>query len=146
MAKLTQCDRILRHLEDYGSIDPMIAIKEYGCMRLASRISDLKGRGIEIIAERTKGSRRGFHAHRKLQQVLIAIHGSCKILLDDGSQKQIVELTKPNEGLLVGNAMWREMYDFSDGAVLMVLASEFYDEADYIRNYEDFLEYVKENG
>ena len=58
MAKLTQCDRILRHLEDYGSIDPMIAIKEYGCMRLASRISDLKGRGIEIIAERTKGKNR----------------------------------------------------------------------------------------
>ena len=58
MAKLTQCDRILRHLEDYGCIDPMVAIKEYGCMRLASRISDLKGRGIEIIAERTKGKNR----------------------------------------------------------------------------------------
>lgn len=58
MSKLTQCDRILRHLEDYGSIDPMVAIKEYGCMRLASRISDLKGRGIEIIAERTKGKNR----------------------------------------------------------------------------------------
>jgi hypothetical protein len=58
MAKLTQCDRILRHLEDYGSIDPMVAIREYGCMRLASRISDLKGRGIEIIAERTKGKNR----------------------------------------------------------------------------------------
>ena len=56
--KLTQCDRILRHLEDYGSIDPMTAIKDYGCMRLASRISDLKDRGIEIIAERTKGKNR----------------------------------------------------------------------------------------
>ena len=58
MAKLTQCDRILRHMEDYGSIDPMTAIKEYGCMRLASRIADLKGRGIEIVAERTKGKNR----------------------------------------------------------------------------------------
>ena len=58
MAKLTQCDRILRHLEDYGSIDPMVAIKEYGCMRLASRISDLKGRGVEIVSERTKGKNR----------------------------------------------------------------------------------------
>lgn len=58
MAKMTQCDRILRHLEDYGAIDPMTAIKEYGCMRLASRISDLKGRGIEITAERTKGKNR----------------------------------------------------------------------------------------
>ena len=58
MAKMTQCDRILRHLEDYGSIDPMVAIKEYGCMRLASRISDLKDRGIGIVAERTKGKNR----------------------------------------------------------------------------------------
>ena len=58
MAKMTQCDRILRHLEDFGSIDPMTAIKEYGCMRLASRIADLRGRGVEIIAKRTKGKNR----------------------------------------------------------------------------------------
>ena len=58
MAKLTQCDRILRHLEDHGSIDPMVAIKEYGCMRLASRIADLKGQGYDIVAERTKGKNR----------------------------------------------------------------------------------------
>ena len=58
MAKLTQCDRILRHLTDYGSIDPMVAIKEYGCMRLASRIADLKGRGHDIVSERAKGKNR----------------------------------------------------------------------------------------
>ena len=58
MTKLTQCDRILRHLTDYGSIDPMVAIKEYGCMRLASRIADLKGRGHDIVSERTKGKNR----------------------------------------------------------------------------------------
>lgn len=58
MPKLTQCDRVLRHLEDYGSIDPMVAIREYGCMRLASRIADLKGRGHDIVAERTKGKNR----------------------------------------------------------------------------------------
>lgn len=58
MAKLTQCDRILRNMEDYGAIDPMVAIKEYGCMRLASRIADLRGMGHEIIAERTKGKNR----------------------------------------------------------------------------------------
>lgn len=58
MAKLTQCERILRHMEDYGTIDPMVAIKEYGCMRLASRIADLKDMGIDIIAERTKGKNR----------------------------------------------------------------------------------------
>lgn len=58
MAKMTQCERILRHMEDYGCIDPMVAIQEYGCMRLASRIADLKGMGHEIIAERTKGKNR----------------------------------------------------------------------------------------
>lgn len=87
---------------------------------------------------------RGKHAHKNLQQILICIHGSCKILLDDGTEKEIVPLDKPNEGLYVSNAMWREMFDFSSDAVLMVLASEFYDESDYIRNYEDFLAYVKE--
>ena len=58
MAKLTQCERILRHMKDYGSIDPMVAIKEYGCMRLTSRIHDLKGQGYNIVAERTKGKNR----------------------------------------------------------------------------------------
>lgn len=88
--------------------------------------------------------RRGFHAHRKLQQVLLCVHGSCKILLDDGREKTVVELADPAEGLFVGNAMWREMYDFSPGAVLLVLASEYYDEADYIRDYQDFLSYLEE--
>lgn len=58
MAKMTQCDRILRHMKDYGSIDPMVAIHEYGCMRLASRIADLRGMGHDIVAERTKGKNR----------------------------------------------------------------------------------------
>ena len=87
---------------------------------------------------------RGHHAHKSLEQILIWIHGSCKILLDNGIEKKIVPLEKPYEGLYVSNNMWREMYDFSEDAVLMVLASEFYDEDDYIRNYEDFLKFVKE--
>lgn len=90
-----------------------------------------------------EGVHRGYHAHKSLEQILICIHGSCKILLDDGNEKEVVTLDKPYEGLYVSNVMWREMYDFSSDAVLMVLASEYYDEADYIRNYEDFLEYVK---
>lgn len=90
-------------------------------------------------------SRRGFHAHRDLQQVLICIHGSCKILMDNGTEKVDVLLDKSNEGLLIENNIWREMYDFSPGAVLLVLASRYYDEADYIRNYDDFLAFVKEN-
>lgn len=99
---------------------------------------------VYYIYDVVPGERRGFHAHKKLQQVLLCVHGSCKILLDDGKEKEIVELNDPAEGLFVGNAMWREMYDFSPGAVLLVLASEYYDEADYIRNYQDFLSYMKE--
>lgn len=90
-----------------------------------------------------KGVIRGYHAHRNLQQILVCIHGSCKILLDNGTEKKKVYLEKPYEGLYVPNNMWREMYDFSDGAVLMVLASEYYNEEDYIRDYDKFLEYVK---
>ena len=88
------------------------------------------------------GVARGFHAHRNLEQILICVHGSCKILLDDGTEKAVVPLDKPNEGLYIANNMWREMFDFSPDAVLMVLASQLYDESDYIRNYEDFLEFV----
>ena len=90
-----------------------------------------------------EGVRRGFHAHKALEQILICIHGSCKILLDNGTEKKIVPLEKPYEGLYIANDMWREMYDFSPDAVLMVLASEYYNEEDYIRNYDDFLEFVK---
>jgi len=88
--------------------------------------------------------RRGFHAHRNLQQILICVSGSCKIHLDDGHDTAEVLLDKPSEGLYIANDMWREMYDFSEGAVLLVLASEYYDEADYIRNYDAFLNMVKE--
>lgn len=90
--------------------------------------------------------RRGFHAHKDLKQILICIHGSCKILLDDGKEKTIVPLDKPYEGLYVSNDMWREMFDFSEDAVLMVLASEYYDESDYIRDYDEFLKYTTEEG
>ena len=90
-----------------------------------------------------KNVRRGVHAHKCLEQILICIHGSCKVLLDNGREKKIVSLEKPYEGLYVPNNMWREMYDFSDGAVLMVLTSELYDESDYIRDYDEFLKLVK---
>lgn len=92
------------------------------------------------------GVRRGFHAHKSLEQILICIHGSCKILMDNGTEKKIVSLEKPYEGLYINNNIWREMFDFSSDAVLMVLASEYYDEDDYIRNYDDFLEFVNKDG
>lgn len=88
---------------------------------------------------------RGKHAHRRLEQILVCIHGSCKIRLDNGHEKKIVPLERPYEGLYVGHSMWREMYDFSPDAVLMVLASEYYDESDYIRDYDEFLAMVRES-
>ena len=89
-----------------------------------------------------KGVIRGHHAHKTLEQILICIHGSCKILLDNGKEKKKVFLEKPYEGLYVPNNMWREMYDFSEDAVLMCLASEVYNEEDYIRDYDEFLKFV----
>lgn len=90
-----------------------------------------------------KGVRRGYHAHRSLQQILVCTHGKCKILLDDGKEKIIISLDRPDTGLYIKNNIWREMFDFSSDAVLMVMASELYDETDYIRNYDEFLEYQK---
>ena len=88
---------------------------------------------------------RGKHAHKQLEQILVCIHGSCKIKLDNGYEQKVVPLEKPYEGLYVPNNMWREMYDFSEGAVLLVFASELYDENDYIRDYDAFLEFIKNN-
>ncbi len=89
---------------------------------------------------------RGKHAHKHLEQILVCIHGSCKIKLDNGYEQKVVPLEKPYEGLYVPSNMWREMYDFSEGAVLLVFASELYDENDYIRDYDEFLEYSHNGG
>ena len=97
---------------------------------------------IYYMYDTKEGVVRGKHAHKSLKQILVCIHGSCKILLDNGREKKIIPLEKPYEGLYVDSVMWREMYDFSPDAVLLVLASELYDEQDYIRNYDEFLEYI----
>ena len=97
---------------------------------------------VYYMYETGEGVRRGFHAHKSLEQILICIHGTCKILLDNGFEKKIVPLEKPYEGLYISNDMWREMYDFSPDAVLLVLASELYDESDYIRDYDEFIKMV----
>lgn len=97
---------------------------------------------VYYMYETAEGVRRGYHAHKSLEQILVCINGSCKVLLDNGFEKKIVPLEKPYEGVYVANSMWREMYDFSPDAVLLVLASARYDESDYIRNYDEFLRYI----
>lgn len=89
-----------------------------------------------------QGISRGFHAHKNLSQVLICVKGSCRILLDNGKTKETVILNSPSQGLLIKDLIWREMHDFSDDCILLVLANEYYDESDYIRNYDDFLKEV----
>ncbi|HAS8091926.1 TPA: WxcM-like domain-containing protein [Vibrio vulnificus] len=88
---------------------------------------------------------RGLHAHKNLKQVAIALKGSCRFVLDNGKVRENVWLKSPNEGLLIDSCLWREMHDFSEDCVLMVIASEKYDESDYIRNYEDFLKECEVN-
>lgn len=81
---------------------------------------------------------RGYHAHRNLKQVAICVAGRCRMVLDNGSSRAEVWMDSPTKGLLIESMVWREMHDFSDDCVLLVLASEHYDESDYIRNYNDF--------
>lgn len=82
---------------------------------------------------------RGFHAHKELEQMAICVSGSCKMLLDNGVNKSKVLLDSPAKGVQISPMIWHEMHDFSEDCVLLVLASEHYDEADYIRDYDEFL-------
>ena len=91
------------------------------------------------------GENRGSHAHRDLSQLIIAASGSFRVTLDDGTCKRSFFLNRPYQGLYVKPGMWRDLEDFSSGAVCMVLASEEYDSNDYIRSYEDFIKYRNEN-
>lgn len=86
--------------------------------------------------------RRGFHAHKALTQMAFVIQGQCKMLMDDGINKVDLCLNSPKNGLLIEPMVWHEMYDFSKDCILMVLADDFYDESDYIRNYDEFMKMV----
>ena len=92
------------------------------------------------------GVSRGFHAHKKLKQVAVCVTGKCRMIIDNGKERVETWLDSPTKGLLINDLVWREMHDFSDDCVLLVLASEHYDEADYIRNYDKFIETVKNDS
>ena len=97
---------------------------------------------VYYIFNTKEGVTRGFHAHKQLKQVAIAVTGSCRFLLDDGKEKVSFLLDNAAQGLLIESCIWREMSDFSEDCVLMVLADSFYDENDYIRDYDEFLSIV----
>ncbi|WP_425060466.1 TDP-4-oxo-6-deoxy-alpha-D-glucose-3,4-oxoisomerase [Sporomusa carbonis] len=89
------------------------------------------------------GAERGGHAHKNLEQLLIAMSGSFDVILDDGLAKQTFSLNRSYRGLYIERLVWREIVNFSSGAVCMVLASDFYDETDYYRDYDEFIKAVR---
>lgn len=87
------------------------------------------------------GSERGGHAHKDLYQLIVAAGGAFDVVIDDGRNKKIIQLNRPNFGLVIVPGIWREIVNFSSGAICLVLASEKFSEEDYIRNYEEFMNY-----
>ncbi|MDD4864944.1 MAG: FdtA/QdtA family cupin domain-containing protein [Alishewanella agri] len=98
---------------------------------------------VYYIFKTQQGIARGFHAHKKLKQLAICVSGSCRFELDNGRVRKSVVLDNPTKGLIIEDMTWREMHDFSNDCVLLVLASEYYDEDDYIRDYDEFVEHTK---
>jgi dTDP-4-dehydrorhamnose 3,5-epimerase-like enzyme len=104
----------------------------------ANRILPFEIRRIYYLYRTTAGVRRGLHAHHKLHQAAVCIQGSCNFLLDNGREEATVRLENPAQALLIEPMVWHEMFDFSDDAVLLVLADDHYDESDYIRTRAEF--------
>lgn len=87
---------------------------------------------------------RGFHAHKELKQIAFCVKGKCKMLMDNGIEKDEVWIDQANKGLLIPSMVWHEMHDFSDDCIMLVLASDYYDECDYIREYDEFIKVVNQ--
>ena len=100
---------------------------------------DFEIKRIYYIFNTQEGVSRGFHAHKALKQVAVCVTGRCKMVLDDGITRSEQWMDTPNKALLIDNMVWHEMHDFSEDCVLLVMASDHYDESDYIRNYQDFI-------
>ncbi|GAB0173998.1 FdtA/QdtA family cupin domain-containing protein [Helicobacter trogontum] len=98
---------------------------------------------VYYIYDTLPDEKRGFHAHKYLEQIVIAMDGACEFVLDDGKNRESVWLNRPDVGLYIGKNMWREMRNFSYGCKLMILASDFYDESEYIRDYDEFLRMIR---
>lgn len=99
-------------------------------------------RRVYYLTATQQGVARGFHAHKELEQMAVCVAGSCRMIMDDGHQREEVDLDSPAKVLHVGKMIWHEMHDFSEDCVLLVLASDYYDESDYIRDYGQFLQAV----
>lgn len=101
---------------------------------------------VYYIFDTKKDVRRGYHAHINLKQMAICVKGRCTFVLDDGKTREEITLDSPNHGLLIEGLIWREMFDFSSDCILVVLASEHYNESDYIRDYQKFMDLVDDEN
>ena len=90
--------------------------------------------------------KRGYHAHKTLKQVIFCLNGNFTLELDNGLEKEEIFLDKPNKGVLIDSNIWHNMKNFSKNVVIMVVASDYYDENDYIRNYNEFIEYINKKN
>lgn len=98
---------------------------------------------VYYLTDTQPGVPRGFHAHKELIQVAVCVSGRCLMKMDDGVNQEEVWLDAPNKAIIIDKMIWHEMHDFSQHCVLLVLASDLYDEADYIREYSSFMEIIK---
>lgn len=94
---------------------------------------------VYYLTDTQPGVSRGFHAHKELEQIAVCVAGKCRMLLDDGKHKEETWLDSPTKAMRIEKMIWHEMHDFSDDCVLLVLANDYYDEADYIRSYTNFI-------
>ncbi len=129
MVENTRIISLKRHMDEYGSLVPVEGEKD---------IPFSIGR-VYYIFEVDENRRRGFHAHRELEQVLICVHGSVQVLTKTPFQTETVTLNSPSQALYIGPMVWREMCNFSSDAVLLVLASAHYDAQEYIRDYDRYV-------
>jgi len=122
------------HVDEYGSL---VAVEGKGDAPFSIK-------RIYYIYGVDQNQRRGFHSHNDLEQVLVCVHGKVKILVKTPFEEEVVELDDPSKGLYIGPMVWREMFDWQDDAVLLVLASKHYDVEDYIRDYAKYETLAKE--
>lgn len=111
-----------------------------GCLSVAEGMP-FQIKRVYYIYDLNNNAVRGKHAHKKLEQVIFCMSGTCIMELDDGINGQSIVLDEPNVGIYMGPKVWHKIYDFSKNCIILVLASDFYDESDYIRKYSQFIEY-----
>lgn len=128
---------------------PKIGDDERGFLTVLESLKDIPfeiKRVYYIYGIGDPSSVRGEHAHKKLEQVFFCIHGKVTFLLDDGERREEIEMAEPNKGLYTGPEVWHNMIKFSNNTVILAIASDYYNEWDYIRNYDEFIDYIHKEG